>query len=186
MSADNTDERRTALLGAGDRLVSRPGGLGSMTVAGLVREAGVSEQCFIDSFGDMSAYRRALLTHLMDVVRAEVLSAAAAVPNRPGFERMWHSVESFLDANLRHPAMRKIAWELRTDSTMIELLRRRMGGYAMVLKVELDAIGRPNAAAAARLSVSMVVEAAVAENEIGHAQPEMRRALYAFLKGYCG
>ncbi len=185
MPTPDANDARTALLEAGDRLASKPGGLNDLTVASLVQEAGVSEKAFVDSFEGLDRYRHELLLHVMDVVRTEVLSAAASVPNQSGFERMWYSVEAYLDANRRHPAMRKIAWELRTDPTVIELLRRRMGGFAMVFKVELAAMERPNPAAAARLSAVMIVEAAVAESEAGHSQPEMRRALYAFLKGYC-
>jgi AcrR family transcriptional regulator len=177
---------RKTLLEAGDRMASGRDGLGGITVASLVREAGVDEAAFHEIFGDLDRYRRELLLYVMDVVRAEVLSAAANL-TESGFDRMWCCVEAYLDANLRHPAMRKIAHEMRTDPDTIELLRKRSSGYAMVFKVELAAMGQTNPAAAARLSAAMIVEAAIAENEAGgHAQPEMRRALYAFLKGYCG
>jgi AcrR family transcriptional regulator len=184
MSPPTTNPARKALLEAGDRLASKPEELGSLTVSSLAREAGVSEKTFFDSFEDLGRFWHELLVHVMDVIRAAVLTAASDL-DEPGFERMWRCVEAYLDANRRHPAMRRIARELRTDPTVIELLRKRSGGYAMVFKVELAAMGRPNSAAAARLSAAMIVEAAIAESEAGHAQPEMRRALYAFLKGYC-
>jgi AcrR family transcriptional regulator len=184
MPTDTADEIRKSLYEAGDRLAARPDGLSSVTVTDLAQEAGVSEQAFLESFEDLDHFRRELLLYVMDVIRVAVLASAADL-NRPGFERLWRCVESYLDANLRHPAMRRLADELRTDPGTIELLRRRTGGYAMVFKVELAAMGRPNPAAAARLAAAMIVEAAIAENQSGHAQPEMRRALHTFLKGYC-
>jgi AcrR family transcriptional regulator len=185
MSPEVEDESRKALLKAGERLCSESGGAGRLALPALVQAAGVSEEAFRRLFADLDGFRRGLLQHMMDVVRSEVL-AEAAVLERPGFERLWRTVEAFLDVNLRHPAMRRLAYELRTDPVAIELLRQRTGGYAMVFRTELATLDRPNPAGAARLATAMVVEAAKAESEVSHAQPEIRRALYAFLKGYAG
>jgi AcrR family transcriptional regulator len=184
MSAVADDPRKT-LLEAGARLAARAGGLRDLTLPLLTQAAGVSEAGFNAAFASLDDFRRQLLRHMMDVVRAEVLATAAGF-GRPGFERMWHTVEAFLDANLRHPAMRRLAYEMRTDPVAIELLRQRMAGYAMVFKTELAALERPNPGGAARLATAMIVEAAKAEHETGYANAEVRRALYAFLKGYAG
>jgi AcrR family transcriptional regulator len=185
MTGADVGEARKALLKAGERLAGQPDGAHNLSVATLAQAAGVSERDFRAAFADIEDFRRALLMHMMDVVRAEVLAAAAGF-ERPGFERMWHTVEAFLDANLRHPAMRRLAHELRTDSMAIDLLRKRMAGYAMVFKAELATLDRPDPAGAARLATAMIVEAAKAENEAGHADAELRRALYGYLKGYSG
>jgi AcrR family transcriptional regulator len=183
MSMTDNNPARDALLRAGEQLCTRPGGVGCLTMPDLVAAAGVGERDFQQAFTDLAGFRHALLRHMMDVVRAEVLAQATTF-ERPGFERMWGTVEAFLDVNLRHPAMRRLAYELRTDPVAIELLRQRMGGYAMVFKTELATLDRPNPAGAARLATAMIVEAAKAESETGQVQPEMRRAMHAFLKGY--
>jgi AcrR family transcriptional regulator len=179
------DRARQALLRAGEQFAGRAKAVHDLDVAALVQAAGVSEPDFHECFGSLDDFRRELLRHMMDVVRAEVLATAAGF-GRPGFERMWHTVEAFLDANLRHPAMRRLAYEMRTDPVAIELLRQRMAGYAMVFKTELAALDRPHPSGAARLATAMIVEAAKAEHEAGHAHAEVRRALHAFLKAYSG
>lgn len=179
------DDPREVLLQAGEQLASQPDGIRALTATRLAQAAGVSARDFNDAFSSLDDFRRELLRHMMDVVRAEVLATAASL-GRPGFERMWRTIEAFLDVNLRHPAMRRLAHEMRTDPVAIELLRQRMAGYAMVFKTELAALDQPNPASAARLATAMIVEAAKAENEAGHAHAEVRRALYAYLKAYAG
>lgn len=183
MVQDEYHPAQAALFDAGEQICSQKGGVGQLTVAQLVRAAAVSEQDFSTTFTDLAGYRLALLRHMMDVVRAEVLEKLKNA-TEVGLTRAWLGVEAFLDSNLRHPAMRRLAHELRTDATAIDLLRKRTTGYAMVFKLELDTLGCLSPAAAARLATAMIVETAKAENEAGHAQPELRRALYVYLKGY--
>lgn len=183
MSKD--ESARTALLKAGELLVYRPDGVAALDSKGISAAAGVPEDVFEDSFESLDHYKHELLGYLMDVVRASVLGSATEIP-RAGMERIWHSMETFLDANLRHPAMRSLAFALRTDPAALDMMRRRTAGYSIVFKVEMEALGKPDAAAAARLFASMTVETARAEHDAHHALADMRRALYAMLKGYVG
>lgn len=176
---------RDAFLKAGELLLYRPEGLSELNPKSISAAAKLPQDVFEDTFDSIESFKHELLGYLMDVVRASVLDPAMATP-RAGMERIWHSMEAFLDANLRHPAMRSLAYALRTDPTALDLMRRRTAGYSLVFKVELEALGKTDAAAAARLLTSMTVETARAEHDAQHALADMRRALYAMLKGYLG
>lgn len=174
---------RNALLKAGEFLVCQPAGVAGMTIAEVARQAGLDEAAFSAAFRDLDQFKGELLTHLMDTVRAEALPMLNTGA-QPGRDRIWRSMEAFLDANLRHPAMRTLAHGLRTDARALDLMRRRTSGYSAVFKLELDTTGKADSAAAARLFATMTVDTARAEHEAGHALADMRRALYAMLRGY--
>lgn len=176
---------RESLLKAGEFLVGQPEGVAGMTIAKVTRQAGLDAAAFKASFSELDHFKGELLTYLMDTVRAEALPMLGT-GIQPGRDRIWRSMEAFLDANLRHPAMRTLAHGLRTDARALDLMRRRTTGYSTVFKLELDTTGKPDSAAAARLFATLTVDTARAEHEAGHALADMRRALFAMLRGYVG
>lgn len=176
---------RDALLKAGEQLLSRPDGVDLLNCQDVATAAGISEDVFRATFDSVVAYRHELLGYLMDVVRAAALRSATESP-RAGMDRIWSTIEAFLDANLRHPAMRSLAYALRADEVAQDMLKRRAAGYSNVFRLELDALDKPDAGATARLFTILTVETARAEHEAHHALADMRRALYALLKGYVG
>lgn len=184
METKPTTAQRDALLKAGEFLVCQPAGASAMTAASVCQQAGLEEAVFIAAFKDIEQFKGDLLTHLMDSVRADALPMLSLGTTTPGRDRIWRTMEAFLDANLRRPAMRSLAHDLRTDARALELLRRRTTGYSAVFKLELDTTGKPDSAAAARLFTTMTVDTARAEHEAGHALADMRRALFAMLRGY--
>jgi len=184
METKTTTVQREALLKAGELLVCQPAGAAGMTAASVSRQAGLDEAVFVAAFKDIEQFKSDLLTYLMDTVRADALPMMGMGGTSPGRDRIWRTMEAFLDANLRHPAMRALAYDLRTDARALDQLRRRTTGYSVVFKLELDTTGKPDSAAAARLFTTMTVDTARAEHEAGHALVDMRRALFAMLRGY--
>lgn len=171
---------RTVLLEAGKRLALEQGSAVQMSMEAVMQIANIPEPLFHTYFSDRRRYLLALLQHLLDEARAEVLAAISKEPQSA--TRVRTAFDMYLDANLRRRPLRELANHFRTDAEGHEMLRARAHGVALITEIELKTAGWPHAQACARLLTAMVLETASAEFEAGKKLAPMREALYAYLK----
>jgi AcrR family transcriptional regulator len=171
---------KAALLTAGEDLINRKDDIDVVTVDAVIKAAGLKRKDFREHFKDRKAYLHALLLHMFDEIRADVLQSGMAV-SKPGHERVWKCMEAYLDSNLKRRGMRALVAGLASDAAAAETVRRRTNGYGMVIKLELDAMVVPHAAIRARFCAVMAQEAAAAEHDAGKMLTDVRAALYSFV-----
>lgn len=174
------DRARQALLVAGVRLLERGLPSADLTVSSLAQEARVAPGAYYLHFNEPESFHVSLLQQLLDEVRAQVTHSMAEGP--PGRERMRRSVTTYLDASLHRSGLRSLMTELRFSEGARELLRSRIRGYTMLLRLELEALQWPHPAATAHLFVAMVQEVVIAESEAGKTLPELREVLFGYLE----
>src|SRR5882757_290857 len=167
---DLRELRRRILAAARDLSVARGSAL-ELANAEVIAVAGVSEAEFTSAYADRRAYLLALLLDFLDLARADAIDSLAQ--SSSGIPRIAAAFERYWDSNLRWRPMRELALHFRTDVEGAEILRGRLHGVTMIAQYELNRIGWPHAAAAARLAANMCVETAIAEYEAGRALPEL-------------
>jgi AcrR family transcriptional regulator len=166
------------LLDAGRRLLDSAGS-GDLDEARICAAAGLPLGAIHASFGDWDGYRCALLATLIDEVRDRVARMTDNMPS--GIERLKLALETYLEANVQRPALRRLLSELRFSERGVEVIRSRVAGFGVVVGVELRALGRPHPQATARLLTAAVTEIAQAEHEAGARVPALRRTLLRYL-----
>ncbi|HXD56002.1 MAG TPA: TetR/AcrR family transcriptional regulator [Solirubrobacteraceae bacterium] len=169
---------REALLAAGVAVAARDG-LAGLSVNGVVAEAGVAKGTFYVHFSDREAFVDALHAAFHERVLAAVEEATADTP--PGAERIWLGAEAYLDVCLRERAIKALALEARTDSTLTETMSARHERFAASAIPSIRAMGWPEAASASQLLAAMTSEIAIRELEAGRKLPAARRSLRRFL-----
>ncbi|WCB96322.1 hypothetical protein DSM104299_05079 [Baekduia alba] len=158
---------RAALL-QGGRVVAERDGLPALSVAAVVKEAGVAKGTFYVHFTDRDAFVAAL----RDDSRARIAEHVSEHIGdlEPGIERLTTGLTAYLDACLANRTVKAVIQEVRDDA----------GGrasLAALVEGNLRAMGWHDAPSAARLVVAMAVEVALAEHESGAKQHGARRWL---------
>jgi AcrR family transcriptional regulator len=163
---------RDALLRAG-RVVAERDGLGELSVAAVVKQAGVAKGTFYVHFTDREAFVGALRDDFQARVAEQVARAVGDMA--PGAERLLGGLTAYLDVCLAERAVKALIREQRADG----------GGRApLVAQVEanLRAMGWRDAPHAARLIVAMAAEIALSEQESASKQHGARRWLRRFIQ----
>lgn len=168
------------LLNAAAALAARTGSALALTVEQVCAEAGADAQAFSSQFKDIDEFRQALMWVGHDAVRGELIQAVTQ--QKPGLPRLQLALVSWCDANLARPWLRELAAVYGNTPPNPEKVRSRINGFALMLQLELEALGRSRAGTVAKLLVGITVEVAVAEYEARKPQPEMRQILLNFLE----
>ncbi|MEC9362179.1 MAG: hypothetical protein VYC42_03055 [Pseudomonadota bacterium] len=177
-SSERTDPLRQRLLSAGRSLLDAEDG-GNFDPASVCAAAGAPPESLPRLFGDWDAYRCALLAAMIDEVRERVARITSNMP--AGIERLKLALETYLEANVQRPPLRRLLSDLRFTRQGADLIRSRVAGFGIVLGVELRALGRPHPEATARLLTAAVTEIAQAEHEANARVPALRRTLLRYL-----
>ena len=169
---------RAALLDAGAAVAEREG-LAGLSVNRVVAEAGVAKGTFYVHFADRAAFVDALHERFYAQVREAVDAASAEL--EPGAERLQRAALAYLDACLSHRAVKALLVEARTDGSLTDRIASRGDAFAQDAAASFRAMGRRDAAQAARLFVAMTSDAALQELAAGRRVPAVRRALAGFV-----
>jgi TetR/AcrR family transcriptional regulator, transcriptional repressor for nem operon len=167
-----------ALLDAGLVVASRDG-LAGLSVNRVVAEAGVAKGTFYVHFADREAFVDALHARFHERVAQAV--AVASTGTSPGAERIVRGVEAYLDVCLADRAIKALALEARTESTLTASMAVRHERAAAAAIPSFKAMGWPDPKAAAQLLAAMTAELAVRELDAGRRLPGARRALRRFV-----
>ena len=170
---------RLALLDAGLRLAGRTG-LSQMSVEAVTAEAGVAKGTYYVHFRDRSdfllqLYRRWDQT-LLEAIRLAIQGRA------PGIDRLEAAVNAYLDTVLATRAVRAILLAARSEPAIATAVEVAMHDSAEWARRDFTALKHPHPPASARLFVAMILEAALAETEVGQRDPAMREALERFAR----
>lgn len=171
-------DARNALLETAARLAPSLEGPEALLPERVCAEARRSLEEFRAIWPDPVAFRIDLLSRLLDEVRDTV--AKSTLGMAPGLQRAKLAIEAYLEANLARHVLRSLAHELRPHPAGAAVLRQRVFGFMMMMKLELHAMGWPRTEATARLMTAAVLETAVAEFEASRALPEMRQVIFAY------
>jgi hypothetical protein len=151
--------------------------LDTLTPADVCRQAGVDEAAFAPAFGDVPGYLVAVQQAFMDRLRDRIVAVTAGVQ---GLRRIQLATESYLSSCLAERDLREWLLAARMLPSVLAGLRRQNQIYYVILGAELEALGWPDGAAAARLYMAMINAAGIVEHRLG-VQPELREALWHFL-----
>ena len=171
-------ERRRQLLDAGQQLAQHAP-LARLRVDDIVAAAGLAKGTFYLHFPDRAAFLVALHQRFHDTLMRAVQQATLALPR--GLPRLLAGSVAYLDGCLREHGVKTLLVEARAEPVIQAQITAQNTRFAGRAALEFGAAGWPDAAAAARLWVGMVAEAALAEAEQGGAQPALRAALARFL-----
>jgi TetR/AcrR family transcriptional regulator, transcriptional repressor for nem operon len=166
------------LLDAGVVVAARDG-LAGLSVNRVVAEAGFAKGTFYVHFADREAFVDALHARFHERVARAV--AAATADTSPGAERIVRGVEAYLDVCLADPAIKALALEARTESTLTAAMAARHERAAAAATPSFKTMGWPDPKAAAQLLAAMTAELAVRELDAGRRLPGARRALRRFV-----
>lgn len=173
-----TDPRQP-LLDAGTRL-ARTLRLHELDVERLCQEAGVERAAFDSCFADLTAYVTALQQRFMDLLRDRIVAVTSGVP--AGLLRIQLATETYLSNCLAERPLRGWLIEARTRPEVLSGLQRQNRAYWLLIGAELEALGWPHPQAAARMLLTMINEASVAEYRLGQSSEEIREVLWDFLQ----
>ena len=180
MSEADLRQWRGRILAAACELSSQRGSALQLGDDEVGAAAGVTPAQFAAAYADRRSYLLALLVDFLDRARADAIDTLAQ--SAPGIPRICAAFERYWDSNLKWRPMRELALHFRNDEEGAEILRARLHGVIMIAQYELDRIGWPHPAAAARLAATLCVETAVIEYEAGRALPEVRYSALAYLR----
>lgn len=169
---------RTALLAAGRRL-SEQLRLAELSAEAVCAAAGLSVERFHALYPSLTAYHCELLGRLIDDVRDAVARITTNMPG--GVARLKLALETYLEANVSRPTLRELLVTLRFDAAGIEVIRKRVSGFRVMMELELRTAQWPRPAATARLLTAAVTDIAQAEQEAGARQSGMRATLFHYL-----
>jgi TetR/AcrR family transcriptional regulator, transcriptional repressor for nem operon len=165
---------REALLDAGE-LVADRAGLAGLSVAAVVKQAGLAKGTFYVYFADRDAFVDALHQRFYARVSAAVTAAVEGLG--PGQELLLSAIEAYLDVCLENHAVKALVFDSRTQGSLTTTMRQREEMFAQLAQPSLRAMGIAPAPIAARLLVAMTSEAALIELEAGRRVPGARRAI---------
>ncbi len=155
-----------------------------LTVDQLCATANCSDSNFDREFGSLDSF----LVELQRRFDRQIVDHVVAVTSGtgPGLLRVQLATETFLSACLDQRDLHGWLVQARHRPALQDRLRNRNRAYALIFGSEMSALGWPDPAAAARLYMAMVNEAAVVEHRAGRAQPALREALWRLLLGPIG
>lgn len=172
---DDLHPTRAALLDAGIRVASRKS-LAEISVADIVKEAGVAKGTFYVHFADRSAYLLAQHARFYAQLGAQIQAAIEDAP--PGAKRLQLAALAYLDGCLNASAVKAILLDARTLPEVAAQVHHQAATFAGLATRDFKAIGIGNADACARLFIAMVSETALLESESGGADRKLRSALW--------
>ncbi len=152
--------------------------LDALRPADVCRQAGCDEAAFAQAFGDITGYMVAVQQGFMDRLRDRIVAVTAGAPR--GLHRIELGTESYLSGCLAERDLREWLLAARMLPPVLSGLRRQNQTYYVIIGTELEGLGWPDGAAAARLYLAMISAASVVEHRLG-AQPALREALWHFL-----
>lgn len=171
-------QTREALLDAGAALAEEHG-LAGVSVNMVVARAGVAKGTFYVHFKDRAAFVDAMHERFHARVQAAVDEAVAGLA--PGAQRIFRSIETYLDSSLANRGVKALSLEARSDPTAQDSMAARRERLAATGVADLKAMGWEDPEAAVQLLAAMTREISVLEFDAGHPLPASRRALRRFL-----
>jgi hypothetical protein len=154
--------------------------LEQLTPAAIGAAADLSGSDFVAEFGDVESYVAELHRHFLDGLLARMLRETGEL--KPGIERILRASTAQLNACQEQRALRGWFAEARRKMPRIaEDIHQRNRGTAMMISIELSALGCAEPMIIARFYSTMMLEAAQMEADAGHAVAEVRQALRDFL-----
>ena len=169
---------REALLDAGAALAEEHG-LAGVSVNMVVTRAGVAKGTFYVHFKDRAEFVDAMHARFHTRVGAAVAEAVAELP--PGAERLYRSLEAYLDVSLANRGVKALSLETRSDPATRDSMEARRERLTAAGVTDVKAMGWDDAEAAAQLLAAMTREISVLEFDAGRRLPAPRRALKRFL-----
>jgi TetR/AcrR family transcriptional regulator, transcriptional repressor for nem operon len=169
---------REALLDAGAALAEEHG-LAGVSVNMVVARAGVAKGTFYVHFKDRAAFVDAMHARFHARVEAVVAEAVAGLP--PGAERLYRSLEAYLDVSLANRGVKALSLEARSDPAVQASMEARRERLAAAGVADVEAMGWDDAEAATQLLAAMTREISALEFDAGRRLPASRRALKRFL-----
>ena len=174
---------REALLEAGAEVAERAG-VGGLTIAEVVRSAGLAKGTFYLYFPDREAFIDALHQRFYARVTEAVLSAVEGM--EPGIERVVAANLAYLDVCLENSGAKAFVLETRNQPNLTETMEDRQQMFAKLAAGDLKAIGVASPDVTARMVVAMTSEASLIELRAGRRTPAARRALRGFIESLGG
>jgi TetR/AcrR family transcriptional regulator, transcriptional repressor for nem operon len=171
-------QTRAALLDAGTVLAEEHG-LAGVSVNMVVARAGVAKGTFYVHFKDRAAFVDAMHERFHARVQDAVGKAIAGL--EPGAERIFRSVEAYLDVSLANRGVKALSLETYSDPTMQGSMASRRERLAEATIVDLKAMGWDDTEATAQLIAAMTREISALEFDAGSPMPASRRVLKRFL-----
>lgn len=153
----------------------------SVTVEHAAKAAGLPLSSIDTLWPDPRQFELDLLAALLDEVRDSVAKTTSGM--NAGLPRLQLAIETYLEANLARPTVRKLALRLQAQAAGAAILRSRVAGFTLMMEMELKTLRWPHAAATARLFTAALLEIAYAEHETGHALPELRDHVFRYFEG---
>jgi AcrR family transcriptional regulator len=174
---------REALLEAGADVAERAG-IGGLTIAEVVRTAGLAKGTFYLYFPDREAFIDALHQRFYARVTDGVKAAAEGL--EPGVERVVAANLAYLDVCLANRGAKALVLETRNQPNLTETMEDRQEMFAKLAEGDLEAIGVSSPGVTARMIVAMTSEAALIELRAGRRIPATRKALRGFIESLGG
>ena len=174
---------REALLEAGAAVAERAG-VGGLTIAEVVRGAGLAKGTFYVYFPDREAFIDALHQSFYARVTEAVLRAVEGM--EPGVERVVAANLAYLDVCLENSGAKAFVLETRNQPNLTETMEDRQEMFAKLAAGDLKAIGVASPDVTARMVVAMTSEASLIELRAGRRTPAARRALRGFIESLGG
>jgi TetR/AcrR family transcriptional regulator, transcriptional repressor for nem operon len=154
------------------------GGLSTMSVEAVTREAGHAKGTFYVHFDDRTELLVALHDCFHDEVFQDVRSSSSGMPAGP--DRARTRIVAFLDACRRQPGVRAMLRDARAVPEIADLVQKRNAEAAAELVADLTG-STPWPKETAFLLVVAVGDAAVQELDAGRRLPRLRSALLAMV-----
>jgi TetR/AcrR family transcriptional repressor of nem operon len=171
-------QTREALLDAGASLAEEHG-LAGVSVNMVVARAGVAKGTFYVHFKDRAAFVDAM--HARFHARVQDVVGQAIAGLAPGAERIFRSVEAYLDVSLANRGVKALSLEAHSDPTLQGSMAARRERLQDATIADLKAMDWDDIEATAQLIAAMTREISVLEFEAGCPLPASRRVLKRFL-----
>ena len=171
---------RTRAFAAAARLLREPRET-PVSAEQACHQAGLPDDVAAQLWPDPRSFEFDLLAHLLYEVRDSVAKTTLGMP--AGLSRLMLAIETYLEANLARPAVRRLALRLQAHPDGAMILRSRIAGFTLMMEMELAALKWPHAAATSRLFTAALLELAQAEHEAGRALAELRMHVYRHFDG---
>ena len=174
-----SETHRSRLLAAASVLANELR-LDQLTIDAIAAHAGLSHADFLKEFDSLDAYLVELHQQFMEHILASIVKDAGPLP--PSLERMGRASSVQLDICLEQRALRGLLSEARRMvPSVADVFHRRNQVTAVMIGIELKALGCKQPTLFGRFYCMMVLEAAQIEADACKMVPEARRALADFL-----
>lgn len=155
--------------------VADAAGLDGTTVDAVVAAAGLSKGAFYGHFRTRDDLLLALHDRWHTAATAAIADARAR--RAPGGPALLAGLTGYLDLCRTQTGIRALLVDARSEPVMREAAGRSLAGAAVAVRADLEVLGAPHPAAAARLVIGATLEVAVAELESAGVRADLRAAL---------